>query len=141
MDFGTRVGIATGSGSTSWSVTSDRRLKSDIAPLEGALDRLLKLSGVTFRYTDPSPMRPAGTHIGFVAQEVQQVFPHWVNTDKDGYLSVGPQGFEALTVDALRELRVEKDVEIAALKARNDALQARLDALEATVSRLTERER
>jgi len=39
-----------------------------------------------------------------------------------------------LTVEALRELRVEKDVEIAALKAQNNALRERLETIEAAVS-------
>jgi cell division protein FtsB len=46
------------------------------------------------------------------------------------------RGFEALTVEALRELREEKDREIAAIKARNAALEKRLDHLEKLVSTL-----
>jgi len=38
-------------------------------------------------------MRREGTRIGFVAPEVKKVFPQSVNTDKDGYFMVGPQGF------------------------------------------------
>ena len=44
------------------------------------------------------------------------------------------RGFEALTVEALRDLRAEKDAQIDELKADNRALRARLAALEAAVA-------
>jgi trimeric autotransporter adhesin len=106
-------------GGGSWSVLSDARLKTDVQPLEGALSKLLALHGVRFRYAEPDPAsRPAGEHAGFVAQQVAEVFPHWVGQDADGHLTVGTQGFEALAVEALREL-----------SERNALLQDELDAL------------
>jgi trimeric autotransporter adhesin len=98
-------------GGGNWSASSDLRLKTAIEPLDGALARLLALDGVRFHYTNPDPLRrPAGEQIGFVAQQVAEVFPGWVGTDDEGFLTVGPQGFEALTVEALRELRDEHAV-------------------------------
>jgi hypothetical protein len=124
-------------GGGSWSALSDARLKSDVEPLEGALDQLMELRGVTFRYTDPDEAgRPAGIHNGLIAQEVQQAFPQWVGTDSDGNLTVGSQGFEAIVVEALRDLRTEKDVEIEALALENAQLRERLAAIEATIVRM-----
>jgi hypothetical protein len=118
-------------GGGSWAASSDARLKSDVEPMHGVLARLLSLRGVTFRYTDPDPAkRPAGTHDGLIAQEVAKVFPSWVQTDSEGFFTVGSQGFEALTVEALRELRAEKDVEIKALAQENAELRARLERIE-----------
>jgi hypothetical protein len=95
-------------GGGSWTASSDLRLKTAVEPLDGALARLLALDGVRFHYTNPDPLRrPAGEQIGFVAQQVAEVFPGWVGTDDEGFLTVGPQGFEALAVEALRELRDE----------------------------------
>jgi trimeric autotransporter adhesin len=94
-------------GGGSWAVSSDARLKKHVEPLGGALERLLSLRGVSYEYRSPDALRPAGTHHGFVAQEVQKVFPRWVATDDAGYLTVAPQGFEALAVEALRELAEE----------------------------------
>ncbi len=114
-------------GGGSWAVSSDARLKTDVIPLSGALDRLLQLNSVeyTYRNTDAAK-RPAGRHIGFIAQEVAEVFPAWVSTDDEGFLAVAPQGFEALTVEGLRELQAEN----ATLRASLAALEARLGALE-----------
>ena len=121
-----------------WADSSDARLKHHVAPLAGTLERLLSLQGVSFEYLAPDPAkRPAGTQVGFVAQDVQKVFADWVSTDSDGYLMVASRGFEALTVEALRELRAESAVidggqtdRVQALKAKNAALQDRIDRLE-----------
>jgi len=116
----------------SWSASSDARLKTNVHPLDHPLDRLLQLRGVSFEYLRPDQaMHPAGRHDGFIAQEVQSVFPEWVGTTPDGYLAVGPTGFEALSVEALRQLREEKDAEIADLHVRRDDLASRLARLEA----------
>ena len=123
-------GTATKPGGGSWSAPSDARLKRDIQPLNHMLDRLLQLRGVTFEYKQPdNSLHPPGRHTGFIAQEVRQVFPDWVGQTPDGYLTVGPKGFEAMTVEALRELRSEKDAEIAELRTRLDALARQVNQL------------
>ncbi len=107
-------GIATKPGGGAWTAPSDRRLKHDIMPLEGSLDRLLGLRGVSFAYNDPKRAGACeGTMMGFIAQDVEPLFPRWVSTDAEGYKAITITGFEALTVEALRELRKEKDAQIA----------------------------
>ncbi|MEA3208821.1 MAG: hypothetical protein QOE70_1878 [Chthoniobacter sp.] len=124
-------------GGGAWGVVSDRRLKKDIEPLNGALDHLMKLRSVTYEYIDPVKSHQfAGTQTGFIAQEVETVFPEWVTENADGYKTVTIRGFESLTVQALRELRAEKDAEIAALKQKLAALEARDAAREARLTRL-----
>jgi Chaperone of endosialidase len=119
-------------GGGSWAAPSDARLKTNVQPLDHPLDRLLQLRGVSFEYLRPDDaMHPDGRHNGFIAQEVQRVFPEWVGTTPDGYLAVGPTGFEALSVEVLRQLREEKDAEIADLHSRLDDLASRLATLEA----------
>jgi hypothetical protein len=112
------------SGSASWDVVSDQRLKTAIAPLENALESLLQLRGVRFEYSLPALhdgiALPQGEQVGFLAQEVRQVFPDWVGETDEGYLFVGERGTTALLVEALREL-----------DARNVALEQRIAALEA----------
>ena len=132
----------------SWAMFSDRRLKEDIRPLDGALDRLMALEGVTFRYRNPSQaLGAAGPRTGFVAQQVRTVFPEWVGETEDGVMFVDTAGFEALTVEALRELRAESgqrlsvaesklealETENRRLSARNHSLEMRLNALERAI--------
>src|SRR5690606_21536229 len=98
-------------------------------------DALLALRGVTFEYIDPVAIgEPSGQRIGMIAQEVERVFPDWVAERADGYKSVTYRGFEALTVEAMRELHEANEV----LRAENDELRARLEALERAVDRLAD---
>lgn len=124
-------GTAGKPGGGSWANSSDRRLKQNIEPLTGALDALLRVRGVTFEYIDPGAIDELpGTRVGVVAQEVEQVFPDWIDDRNDGYKAVTFRGFEAMTVEALRELRAEKDAQIDELKDENRALRERIDRLE-----------
>jgi Chaperone of endosialidase len=95
---------------------SDIRLKKDVRPLTGTLEKLLQLHGVTFEWkqTDSIGHMP-GTHTGLIAQEVEKVFPSWVGKDGE-YKTVGIDQREslALTVEALRD----QQSEIPDLKAR-----------------------
>lgn len=142
------AGTAGKPGGGSWSNSSDRRLKKNIHTLEGSLDRLLQLRGVTFEYKDPKAINELpGARIGMIAQEVEQVFPDWVSEGGHGYKTVTFRGFEALTVEALRELREdhdrklaelreEKETQLRDLRTRNADLESRVAQLEAIVSKL-----
>ena len=122
-----------------WGVPSDKRLKKNIQDLDGALDKLLKLRSVTYEHKDPKHRYyVAGKQTGFIAQEVEEVFPEWVqplpfgpDEDEPDLKGVSVTGFPALSVQALRELRAEKDAQIDALKQANSALETRLARLEA----------
>ena len=126
-------GLATKPGGGSWAALSDPRVKHDIAPLQGTLDRLLTLRGYHYLYNDDvisSGRALPGTQIGLMADEVERVFPDWVTRDAGGMRMVSERSTTALMVEALRDLRTEKDSQIAALKEQNAALEARLRTLE-----------
>lgn len=134
-DFSFTVNGSAGKpGGGSWSNYSDARLKHDITPLSGTLDKLLSVRGVSFFYNEPEKIGElAGQRTGVVAQEVEKVFPEWVDVGDSGYKSVTFRGFEALTIEALRDLRTEKDAQIKALRDENAALNARLERLERAI--------
>lgn len=99
---------------------SDVRLKRDVRPLEGALDTLLSLRGVSFHWRDDA--RGSGRQFGLIADEVEKVLPHWVSTDPFGHKHIGSSGFEGLAAEAMRELtqRVEAlEAEAARLRSAN----------------------
>jgi hypothetical protein len=138
-----RLAVAgTAANSTgSWSVFSDERLKHGVAALAAgtSLDKLLALRGVSFEYNDDavkSRNLSAGRRVGFIAQDVERVFPDWVASDADGFKYVTEQGTMALVVEALRDLRAEKDAQIDELRTQNQDLRSRLDALQAAVAEL-----
>jgi len=124
-----------------WAAASDARLKHDIAPLTGALDRLLALQGVTFEYNAdvPAGYGLPGTRTGFVAQQVETVFPDWISYDAQGYRLVAPKGFEALTVEALREVQAGARREGEAQAARIATLERERDDQDARFAALADR--
>lgn len=125
------TGNATKPGGGSWTATSDRRLKKNIEPLHDALSRLLRLRGVSFEYKDleESGGLP-GTQIGLIAQEVEDVFPDWVGENESGYKTVTVRGLAALVVEALRELRQERDAGAVKLRGELTELRQRVAAME-----------
>jgi len=111
-----------------WTVASDLRLKKDVRHLEGALETLLSLRGVRFSYIDPEAIGElAGERIGFIAQDVELVIPDWVEEGPDGFKKLTERGTTALMVEAFRELRSEKDAEIATLRMELAELRALLE--------------
>jgi hypothetical protein len=106
--------------------------------MTGTLDRLLSLHGYEFEYTPEAVERYfglPGRQIGLIAQEVEAVFPDWVGCNDEGYLHLTERGTTALMVEALRDLRAEKDAEIAALKKQNAELADRLARIESLLAR------
>jgi hypothetical protein len=74
---------------------------------------------VSFEYLDPAAIHELpGTRIGMVAQEVEQVFPDWVSEGRDGYRHLTFRGFEALAVEAFRDLKSALDAQRAASEAQ-----------------------
>lgn len=114
-------------GGGPWTGPSDKRLKKYIKPLKGSLGNLLQLRGVSFEWKEPENQGGlVGKQMGMVAQEVEKVFPEWVDMDPDGFKALTIRGFEALVVEALRELNTE----IEKLQAKNADLEKRIVALE-----------
>ncbi len=133
---------------------SDRKLKKDIVPYAGALDRLMQLNTATYTFNQeqyPGCKLPGGKQIGFMADEVDKVFPEFikhggipaganvkergglqVNTIAD-VMAVNYVGFIPVLAQAIKEQKQivdSKDAEIDALKAQMSSLEARLAALE-----------
>ncbi|MGH8003510.1 MAG: tail fiber domain-containing protein, partial [Limisphaerales bacterium] len=103
-------GTAGKPGGGSWSVSSDIRLKKNVKPLENALQKMLQLRPVTFQWKEPEKEgNMTGTYMGMIAQEVEKVFPEWVGTKQNGYKTLTFVGFEALTTEAIRELKAENE--------------------------------
>jgi hypothetical protein len=130
------IRIAGGGVSYSGFITnvSDARLKKNVKTIEHPLDDLLALRGVTFEWK--SNGKPS---IGFIAQEVEKVFPQIVRTDENGMKSVGYVELIGVIVEALREVSAEQTRVVAEnrrLARENAELLARLDRLENTVEKL-----
>lgn len=108
---------------------SDRRLKKEVSAIPSVLNQLNQLQAVRYRYNYQTKEDPLS--IGFIAQDVQALFPEMVtqtNTrDTAGAaLLVNYAGMSVLAIKAIQEQQQQLDQ----LKAENAQLKARMDALE-----------
>ena len=115
-------GVYQGNNSSSWSTTSDRRIKKNIVDNNTGLDALMQLQVKNFEYrtadeiTDWSGdevksvvVNKQGTQLGVIAQEIQQILPDTVTTASTGCLSVDPDNLTWYLVNAVKELKTELD--------------------------------
>lgn len=111
---------------------SDRRFKENVRDLTNSLDKICLLNAKSYTLIADRGNETTEVELGFIAQEVQPVFPEVVKevqkfaTDEKGkltdeevnYLGVSYIQLVAPMVEAIKEL-----------KAKNDALEARITAL------------
>lgn len=118
-------------GGGSWTDSSDARLKHNVVSLSSVLARVLRLRGVSYEWNEPEKHgNLTGPQIGMIAQEVEEIFPEWIGVDPNGYRTLTFRGFEALTVESLRELKIHND----ALSASNSELREELSSLKQRVA-------
>ena len=86
---------------------SDIRLKENIKPIKSALDKAMKLQGVTFDWKENNNVLDLKEDIGFIAQDIQKVLPELVRENKDGMLSMRHQGITPILLEAIKELKAE----------------------------------
>lgn len=90
------------------SCSSDERLKTNITDLStDTLDILDKVRTVTFNWLPSVDPTDQSTHIGFLAQDIEQYYPQVVSTNKDGMLAVNYPEMTPVLVEADRELSLK----------------------------------
>jgi hypothetical protein len=119
---GTQIGsITCTSSATAYNTSSDYRLKENVVPLTGAIDRLNQLQVHRFNFiADPDK-----TVDGFLAHEAQAVVPECVTGTKDEVDDDGNPVYQGIDQSKLVPLLT------AALQealAKIETLEARLDA-------------
>lgn len=83
--------------------SSDINLKDNIKPINNALDKLIKISGVTFDWNEKSGK--SGKDYGVIAQEIENILPEIVTTRKEtGYKAVNYDKIIPLIIEAIKEL-------------------------------------
>jgi hypothetical protein len=113
----TNVGTIQTSGSnTSYNTSSDYRLKENIAPMTGALDKVAQLKPCTYVWKrDSVPSQ------GFIAHELAEVMPDCVSGEKDAVDAEGNPVYQGIDTSFL----------VATLTAAIQELNAKVTALEA----------
>jgi hypothetical protein len=112
----TLTGAGTFTATADVCAYSDVRLKDNIEVIADPLDKVLKLRGVTFTRKDLDDNK---THMGVIAQEVEEVIPEVVITGEDGIKTVAYGNMVGLLIEAVKELTTQ-----------NKELLARIEQLE-----------
>jgi hypothetical protein len=110
-------GVYLSENATTWTSASDERLKTDLLPIDNALDKIGAARAFTGRYhTDE-----AGVSRAFlIAQDFQSILPEAVNESNPDELGLNYSDVIPLLVAALKES-----------KERIETLEAKVAALEA----------
>ncbi|MEM1325822.1 MAG: tail fiber domain-containing protein [Bacteroidota bacterium] len=140
-------------------VNSDRRLKQNIEQLDGALEQLMQLQPKRYDYDYNNEKfaylnLPSEPQIGLIAQEVEEVFPELVKTNRldkggkdndtakseelqevDNLKAVNYVALVPVLIGAVQELN-EKTAENETLRSEMDELKAEMAELKAMISAL-----
>ena len=82
--------------------SSDKRLKDNIKPISNPLDKILKIGGYTFDWSEKQNMYE-GQDIGVIAQEIEKVLPEVVETRETGYKAVKYEKIVPLLIESIKE--------------------------------------
>ena len=125
------------------SGSSDIRLKKDVETLSGALEKVLKLRGISYYWKNAEELGSDSTHcqfdgrkhIGVIAQEIEAEFPELVNTDEDGFKSVEYANLTPVLIEAIKE---QQQI-INTLQSEKDAQQKEIEELKAQMKEILEK--
>ncbi len=119
------IGTIVASGTITTSAIacpSDIRYKKNITPLTNSLQKLMRMEGVSY-YWRPADFPGMNFNdkmqMGFIAQDVEKIFPEMVFTDDAGYKSVDYARLTPVLVETIKE----QQKQINELFARVDALE------------------
>ena len=135
----------------SYACSSDSRYKTNIAPITGSLGKLLAMQGVSYSW-NTGKFKEKGfdsrPQIGFIAQDVEKIFPELVLTDQEGFKSMSYDKMTAVIVEAMKEMKEKNDVavktlekKIASLEQENKALKTKIAKIEGMNERIARLER
>ena len=85
---------------------SDMRYKKDIRPIRDPLQKLMQLQGVTYDWKIkeyPDMNFSERLQIGFIAQDLEKIFPEMVFTDHAGYKSIDYSRLTPVLVETIKE--------------------------------------
>ena len=83
--------------------SSDRTLKTNIRSESGSLQKVLALRPARYSWIN----NPESEHIGFIAQEVQEIYPEFISEFKNGTLGVNYSSFTPVIVGAIQEMHIK----------------------------------
>ena len=88
--------------------SSDRRLKDNITVIESPLEKISKISGVSFSWNDKQSTYEVGKKdYGVIAQEIEEVLPELVTTRDTGYKAVRYEKIVPVLIEGIKEQQAQ----------------------------------
>jgi Chaperone of endosialidase len=124
-DAGTSHGSISSNGTlTSYNTTSDYRLKENVTPIQNALNTVAQLNPVTYKWSNSEL-----TGQGFIAHELQAIFPECVTGEKDAIDKDGNPVYQQMDssylIGVLTKAIQEQQAMIETLTTRLNALEGK----------------
>lgn len=135
--------------SGAYTTSSDRRLKKNIKGLEPVLEKVMRLEATRYQFIENNAKNIES--IGFIAQDVEVLFPEFVFKNEEerskGQYTMDYTGFGILAIKAIQEqqatienLQIENKqviTENAALAQKVNNLEGKMEELYGLVERMT----
>lgn len=117
-----------------WVFYSDRRLKKEIVYMENALDKVLQLKPCTFKWKNEEGSAPL--HHGFIAQDVQELFPDIVSccssNNEEKYLGLATSDLIPVLTQSIKDqhtIIMNQQKQIGSLQSQINDLQLQLQTI------------
>ncbi|MFC3958065.1 tail fiber domain-containing protein [Halovivax cerinus] len=128
------------------SALSDARVKHGVEPLDGALETVTQLRGVRYEWDDDIDADLSlddDSHVGFLAQDVERVFPEAVDEDGKGWMGTVDDAFTPILVEAIKEqqaMLAEQSETIAAqaetIESHEETIESHAETVDAQAERV-----
>ena len=83
-------------------------MKVNIKPIENALNKVEKISGITYNWNDKAEGKDQTLReAGVIAQDVLEVLPEIVTQRDNGYYAIRYERLVPLLIEAIKELKQE----------------------------------
>jgi hypothetical protein len=124
-------------GTQAWNA-SDGREKTEIKPIDNALEKILELRGISYRWKEGDEHESHGfdnkIHFGVIAQEVEAVYPQLVDnpgiTEKRKHVEYN--GLVGVLIEAVKELKAQNEKQ----RVANEKQQAEIEELRLMIAEM-----
>lgn len=89
-------------------MSSDKRLKNNIKPIENPIEKIKQIGGYTFDWNNNQNIYQ-GNDVGVIAQEIEKVLPSLVQNREDGYKGVKYDKIVSLLIEAIKDQQKQID--------------------------------
>lgn len=125
--------IASSTGA--YNQISDRRMKKDISKPAPVLAKVMQLEPKHYYYKNNE--EESNKSYGFIAQEVEKLFPGFVSEMDEGLIGLAYDNFAVLAIQAIQEQQEQIDK----LKEKNDKLQTKAEEVDELKQRVRKLEK